>query len=334
MTPPLSSSFGPLALQSRRKHLQTLAGFAAAGLGAPLFAQGRGTTTIIVPFGTGGATDITARLIAQYLPERIGNPVVIDYKPGGNGAIAVAYLRTKPADGSTLLIVPGSFSSLPATNPKVNNYNPVSDFSPIARLVNTPVALFASAKFAPNTLDEVLAYAKANPGMLRVGNTGIGTNDHLIAFRMAKQIGTEFNFIQYKGSAPALQDLMSGEIDVRIDSVASARAPLETGRIKAICMLNAGGFTLTPGRKSVQEQMGITIHSYFGMVGPAGMPAATVNSFSKAMTDIIQMPDLQPRLQQLYLDPAPLGPAEFAAYMTAHLNETRQVVKDAKLPLE
>lgn len=320
-------------IQTRRRHLRTLAGFAAAAVAAPVLAQSR-TTTIIVPFGPGGATDITARMLAEHLPAKIGNPVIVDYKPGANTAIAMAHVRSKAPDGSTLLIVPGAFSSSPATNPRVNNYDPAKDFTPIARLVNTAAVLCASSKFAPSTLDEVMAYAKAKPGMLKVGTTGMGANDHLIPFRMAKRAGTEVNFIHYKGSSQAIQDLMSGEIDVKIDSVASFRAALETQRIKPICMINAGGQSITPNQKSLQEQMGIGIHSYFGMVGPAGMPAPLVAGLSKALIEIVQMQELQPRFLQLGIDIAPLGPAEFASYMTAHLNETRQVVAEAKLPLE
>lgn len=324
---------GRPAMPSRRRHLRTLAGLAAAGVAAPLFAQGR-TTTIVVPFGPGGATDITARMLAEHLPGKIGNPVIVDYKPGANTAIAMAHVRSKAPDGTTLLIVPGVFSSSPATNPKVNNYDPAKDFTPIARLVNTTAVLCASSKFAPNTLDEIMAYAKSKPGILKVGTTGMGANDHLIPFRMARRVGTEVNFIHYKGAAPAIQDLMSGEIDVKIDSVASFRAALETGRVKPICMINAGGQSITPSQKSLQEQMGIGIHSYFGMVGPVGMPPPLVDRLSKALQEIVQMQELQPRWQQLGIEIAPLGPAEFAAYMTAHLNETRQVVKEANLPLE
>lgn len=318
---------------ARRAHLRTLGGLAASMVAAPLLAQSK-TTTIVVPFGPGGATDITARMLAQHLPARIGQPVIVEYKPGANTAIAIAHLRKQPPDGSTLLIVPGAFSSSPATNPKINNYNPATDFSPIARLVNTAAVLCASTKFAANTLDEVMAYAKAKPGMLKVGTTGMGANDHLIPFRMARKVGTDLNFVHYKGSAAAIQDLMSGEIDVKIDSVASFRAALETGRIKPVCMINAGGQSIVPGQKSLQEQMGISIHSYFGMVGPAGMAAEQVSSLSKAMLEIIQLEELQPRFKTLGMDLAPLGPKGFAAYMTAHLEETRQVVKEANLPLE
>lgn len=319
---------------NRRQHLRLLGGLAAASATAPLFAQAK-STTIIVPFGPGGATDITARVLAQYLPEHIGHPVIVDYKPGANTAIAIAHVRKQPPDGSTLLIVPGAFSSSPATNPRINNYNPATDFTPIARVVNTPAVLCASSKFAANTLDEVMAYAKSSPGMLKVGTTGMGANDHLIPFRMARRWGTEVNFAHYKGAAQAIQDLMSGEIDVKIDSVASFRAALETGRIKPICMINAGGQSIVPGQPSLSEQMpGIGIHSYFGIVGPAGMPAPLVQSLSKALIEIVQLEEVQPRWRQLGIEPAPLGPAEFSTYMLAHLKETRDVVKEANLPLE
>lgn len=323
---------------NRRQHLRVLGGLAAASAAAPLFAQTK-STTIIVPFGPGGATDITARVLAQYLPKHIGHPVIVDYKPGANAAIAIAHVRKQPPDGSTLLIVPGAFSSSPATNPRINNYDPATDFTPIARVVNTPAVLCASSKFAANTLDEVMAYAKSNPGMLKVGTTGMGANDHLIPFRMARRWGTEVNFVHYKGAAPAIQDLMSGLIDVKIDSIPSFRAPLETGRIKPICMINAGEQLtvpgIAPGEKSLSEQMpGISIHSYFGIVGPAGMPSQLVQSLSKALIEIVQLEEVQPRWRQLGIEPAPLGPAEFSSYMLAHLKETRDVVKEANLPLE
>lgn len=171
---------------------------AASAVAAPLFAQGR-TTTIVVPFGPGGATDITARLLARHLPTRIGNPVIVEYKPGANTTIAIAHVRKQAPDGTTLFIVPGAFSSSPATNPKINNYNPATDFTPIARLVNTAAVLCAT-KFAPNSLDKVMAYAKAKPGMLKVGTTGMGANDHLIPFRMARKVGTNMQLHPLQGS--------------------------------------------------------------------------------------------------------------------------------------
>ncbi len=329
--PKLAAEF---VASTRRQHLKTLAGLAASAMAVPARSVPR-TTTIIVPYGPGGSTDIICRMVAEHLPSRIGNQVVVDYKPGANASIGANFVRNKPPDGSFLLIVPGPFSSSPATNPRVNNYNPVTDFTPLARVVNTAVVLCGSTKFAPKTLEEVIAYARANPGQLKVGTTGIGANDHLVPFRVAQRTNTSFNFIHYKGAAQAIQDLMSGEIDVKIDSVASFKAALQTGRIRPICMINAGGHNLVPDQKAMNEQLpGIGIHSYVGFVGPAGMSRALVDKFSKAFVEIAQLEELKPRFRELGIDPAPLGPTDFAAYITSHLEETRQVVKDAKLPVD
>lgn len=321
---------------SRRQVLGAIgAAVAASTIGTAGAQQRNDTMTIIVPFGPGGATDIVARMVATQLQTRLGHPVIVDYKPGANGVVALAYLKRQAPDGKTLMIVPGVYSSAPATNPKINNYNPATDYTPIARMVNTAAALAASSKFAPKTLDDILAYAKANPGKVKVGTTGIGANDHLIPFRMARRIGTEFNFIHYKGSAPAIQDLMSGEIDIKIDSVASLKAALDSGRVRHVAMVNAGGTSITPQSKSIAETLpGIGIASYFGMIGPAGMAPQMVEQLRREIISIVKMEELQPRFRQLAIDVAPMGPAEFSAYMTNHYKETVEVVKEAGIKLE
>lgn len=319
---------------ARREFLRQVAGLSAVAVACPLMAQGH-VTTIIVPFGPGGASDVFARILAQHLQARIGSPVIVDFKPGGNTSIGSSFVRRQPPDGTTLLLVPRAFSSSPATNPKINNYNPVKDFTPIARLANTDVVLAASTKFAPNTLTEVISYVKAHPGEVRIGTTGVGANDHLMSFRLGQRIGAPFNIIHYKGAGAAIQDLMSGILDLKIDSVASYRGALDAGRVKPICMINADGASLVPGEKSLSEQLpGLSMASYFGVVGPADMEPALVDRLSKELIQIVQLDEVQPRWSQLGISVAPLGPAEFASFMTAHLKETHEVVRDLKLPLE
>lgn len=306
----------------------------ASWLGGAL-AQSGNHTTIVLPYPPGGATDTLARLISERLQARLGHPVVVEYKPGGNHAIANQYVNSQPANGRTLYLIATPFSSAPAANPAVHKYHPVNDFTPVARLTQAATVLVANANFPATTVAEVVAHAKANPGKVQFATTGLGTQDHLVAWRLGKQAGVDFNIVHYKGSAQAFQDLIGGHVDLKLDSYASAKPALDSGRGKLIAVSDATPSPLLPGQRTVHETLpGIFMASYFGIVGPRGMPADVTARLSSMLAEIIRSDDIASQLRTLAMAPAPLAPADFAKYINERYADIQSMVKESGIKVE
>jgi tripartite-type tricarboxylate transporter receptor subunit TctC len=307
---------------------------AATWMGAA-FPQAGSQTTIVLPYPPGGASDTLARLIAERLQARLGQPVVVEYKPGGNHAIANQYVNSQSANGQTLYLIATPFSAAPAANPAVHKYHPARDFTPIARLTTNTAVLVANAKFPANSVPELVAYAKANPGKVQFATTGIGSLDHLLAWRMGKLTGTTLNLVHYKGAGQAFQDLMGGHVDLKIDSYASAKPALDSGRAKLIAVADPVPSSLLPDYKTINDAIpGAFLSSYFGVVGPRGMPADVSARLSTVLGDVIRSEELAPKLKLLAMEAAPMGPSEFAKYMSDGYGDVQAIVKDAGIKME
>lgn len=318
---------------NKRHFLSFLASSVLAGKS---WSQVRGNvTTIVVPYPPGGASDMLARVIAEQLQKRINQAVIIENKPGGNHEIANYYVNSQPANGQTLYLIATPFSTAPAANPSVHKYHPADSFTPIARLTTNVTVLVASSKFPPKTVQEVIDYARAHPGKVQFATTGVGSLDHLLAFRIGKATGTDLNLVHYKGAAAAFQDLMGGQVDLKIDSYASAKPALDSGRAKLIALADPSPSLLLPNYKTISATIpGASLVSYFGMVGPRGMPPETASRLSGVLTEIIQSEAIAPRLKQLALEPSPLAPDAFRKFLTDCYTEVQATVKEADIKME
>jgi tripartite-type tricarboxylate transporter receptor subunit TctC len=300
-----------------------------------VFAQAGTQTTLVLPYPPGGASDTLARLIAERLQARLGQPVIVEYKPGGNHEIANQYVNAQPANGRTLYLIATPFSAAAAANPTVHKYHPTRDFTPIARLTTNVAVLYANTKFPANNVPELIAYARANPGKVQFATTGIGSQDHLLAWRMGRLTGTTFNLIHYKGAGQAMQDLMGGHVDVKIDSYASAKPALDSGRAKLLAVADPVPSRLVPDYKTIADTIpGAFLSSYFGVVGPRGMPADVASRLGAVLGEVIRSEDLAPKLKALAMEPAPLGPAEFAKFMADGYSDVQAIVKEAGIKME
>ena len=292
-------------------------------------------TTIVVPYPPGGASDTLARLVAERLESKLGNPVMVDYRPGGNHAVANQYVNAQPADGKTLYLIATPFSTAPAANPAVHKYHPAKSFTPIARLTTNVAVLVANSNFPANDVPGLIAYAKANPGKVQFSTTGLGSLDHLLAWRVGKLANVDFNIVHYKGSAQAFQDLMGGQVDLKIDSYASAKPALDSGRAKLLAVADANPTPMFPGLKTIDSTLrGAYLQSYFGVVGPNGMAPDVAAKLSNVLAEIIRSDDMAPRLKQLNMDAAPLGPEAFGKFMSTSYEEVQQTIKDAGIKVE
>lgn len=319
----------------KRSILRAGLALAAATCMSASFAQSATRTTIVLPYPPGGASDTLARLISDKLQARLGHTVIVEYKPGGNHAIANQYVNSQPADGSTLYLIATPFSTAPAANPTVLKYHPAKDFTPIARLTNNVAVLVANSNTPYNSVAELTSYAKANPGKIQFATTGIGSLDHLLAYRLGKLSGTTFNLIHYKGAGQAFQDLMGGHVDVKIDSYASAKPALDTGRAKLLAVADPAPSRLLPDVKTISQTIpGASLSSYFGVVGPRGMSPEVAARLSTILAEVIRSEELAPKLKVLAMEPAPLPPAEFGKFMSDGFTEVQAIVKEAGIKME
>jgi tripartite-type tricarboxylate transporter receptor subunit TctC len=318
-------------MNTRRLLLHTLAASLALALVGPAAAQAFPTKnlTVVVPFPPGGVTDQVARVIAQKLQEGLGKTVIVENKPGAGGQIAAAVVTKADADGHTLFI--GDSGAL-AINPglyKNFSYDPLKDFTPISNLVASPLVLVVPKDSPANSVAELIALAKKKPGGLNYASQGIGTVGHLLGELFRTQTGTALNHVAYKGSAPALQDVMGGQVDLLFDPVITASPLVTTGKLKALGVAAARRSTTLPEVKTLAEAgtAGVDAGVWFGLVAKAGTPEPVVKKLSEEVQKALKSADVVKRFTDQGLALVGNTPAEFGAFMRSEVARWAPIVK-------
>ena len=331
-------------MYAKRSFLQTtLATFATAALalaaGSALAADAYPSKPIklIVPFPPGGPPPVMGRVAAKLLGDKLKQTVVVENKPGAGGNLGTDAVAKAPADGYTLaLTAVSSLAIAPALYPKLP-YNVATDLTPIARVGITKGAIVAHPSAPFNDLKGLVAYAKANPGKLAYGSSGVGTANHLAGEMLASAAGIELIHVPYKGTAPLVQDLLGGQLPISIESSLSSAGPnVKEGRLKAIAIISGTRSPLLPNVPTVAEQgyPGFDVAIWFGLVGPAKLPADVVAVLNQAVVEGLKTADVAERFARIGAEPAPDTPAEFGAYIRAEQQRWAKVVRDAKVTLE
>jgi tripartite-type tricarboxylate transporter receptor subunit TctC len=290
---------------------------------------------IIVPFAPGGNVDVTARLIAPALTEALKQPVVVENKPGAAGVIGADYVVRAPADGYTLLMGSNStFSVAPSLNPK-NPYNPAKDFAPVISIASTPFLLVVNPS-GPKTLAELVAQAKAAPGKLTMASAGTGSSNHLVGELFQDLAGVKFTHVPYKGSNPAISDVMGGQVDMHFDQVTSAGNHVAAGKLRALLVTSKDRTPMLPDVPTAAEAgfpsfgpINVT-----GLIAPAGTPREIVAMLNSAMQKVLQRADVKEKFAGVGAVTTGGAPEEFAAYIAADLARWTQVVKDANVKVD
>ncbi|MGO4155512.1 Bug family tripartite tricarboxylate transporter substrate binding protein [Cupriavidus sp. YAF13] len=246
---------------------------------------------LVVPYPPGGTADILARLLAQRLAERVGKPVVVDNRAGAGTAIGSKFVAQAAPDGYTLLM--GTVSSH-AMNPALNRgvgYDPLKDFTPISRVASVPFVVLENPSVPAKTMGELIALAKARPGQITYASAGAGTSNHLAGELLAKAANIQLLHVPYKGSAPALADLLGGQVNLMFDLQVTAKAQIQAGTVRALAVTGAHRSSLLPGLPTVAESgvQGFDVTAWFGIFGPAAMPAPVVES-STAISSLSSSP--------------------------------------------
>lgn len=316
------------------------ASFALAGLLAAFAFTDAGAQTypsqpirIVVPFPAGGAVDTVARVVGQKMSESLGQPVVIENKPGAGGNLAADTVARSAPDGYTILLTtnghaisPSLYRSLP--------FDVMKDFIPVTQLIQSPLLLVASNKLPVNSLKELVALAKQKPGVLNYGSTGVGNPLHLSMEMLKKATGIDVAAVPYKGDAPLNTALISGEVDLAIIPVATGRANVESKLIKGLAVTSEQRSKALPELPSVAEQgvPGFDAGSWQGFFVPAKTPREIVLRLHQEARKALDAPDVRERLKKFVAEPVGSSPDEFAKKYKDDVAKFAKIVKDANIP--
>ena len=314
---------------------------AAALTAAPLAATAQAAwpnkpVRIVVPFAAGGTTDILARAIAPELQRVFGQPFVVDNKPGAGGNSGAAEVAKAANDGYTLLMgTVGTHAINPSLYPRMP-YDHIKDFTPVTLVAGVPNVLVvntASAqKYGINSVADLTRVAKANPGRLNVASSGNGTSIHLSAELYKSLTGTFMLHLPYRGSGPALIDLLAGNTDLMFDNLPSALPHIKSGRLKALAVTSGERSQAVPDLPTVAEAGGPALKGYeasswFGLLAPAGTPADIVTRIQQETAKALATTAIRERMQSQGAIPSGMAPADFAKFIDAETRKWAQVVK-------
>lgn len=307
------------------------AALAATGSGLA-FAQGDRPVTIVVPYSPGGTTDMLGRLIAQQMGSALGRTVIVDNKPGAGTAIGASQVARSAPDGTTLLV---ATSTTLAINPwlyKKLSYDPAKDFAPVSLIGAVPLMVVVHPSVPANTLAELVALAKAKPEGLSYGSAGNGSPQHLGAEMFKAATGVNLNHVPYKGSAPALNDLLGGQLQLMFIDIAPALQHVRTGKLRALGVTSKKRQPAVPEVPTVAES-GVAGTKDFeavawqSIVAPAGTPADIVERYSREIGRIMAEPALRQRLERDGFEPESSTPAQLGAYITSEARRWGPVVR-------
>lgn len=291
---------------------------------------------LIVGFAPGGFTDVAARMIATDLQKRIGQPVIVDNKAGATGTIGADFVAKAAPDGYTLLLAHQNSNAVaPALFPKLP-YDVVKDFTPIALVANTPLLMIVNPAVPANDVASFIALAKKDKGAIRFASSGSGSSQHLGAAQFMMATQTEMTHIPYKGSAQAITDLLSGQVELNFDSPPPTLQFIKAGKLRVLGITSAKRSPLLPDVPTMAEAgvPGFEFSQWFGVVGPAGLPAPVLKKLSDAINAGLASPEMRDKLAALGATPLGGTPEEFARTIKADTQRLAKVVRDAKIKLD
>ncbi|CAM3031185.1 MULTISPECIES: tripartite tricarboxylate transporter substrate binding protein BugE [Cupriavidus] len=291
---------------------------------------------LIVPFAAGGTTDIVARAVSDGLGRELGQPVVVENRGGGGGAIGADALAKSAPDGYTLGIATVStMATNPATNPK-NPYDPLKDFAPITNLVNVPNVLTVNPKVPAKTLKEFVAMLKANPGKYSYASAGKGSISHLDGELFKDITQTDMVHIPYRGSGPALNDTLAGQVNAQFDNLPSSMPHIQAGKLRALAVAAPKRVEGLPDVPTFAEagMKDMNNMAWYGLVAPAGTPAAIITRVHDAAVKALQDPNVKRRLADSGAYTDGNTPAQYAAQIKRELDLRKKIARDQNITLE
>lgn len=289
---------------------------------------------LVVPFPPGGLIDNMARLVGSRLSQELGQPVVIDNKPGAGGNVGAAEVARAPADGYTLLMASPALTISPAIYKNLP-YQP-SQLAPVALLGRVPNVLLVNPASGIGKVQDLVGRAKAKPGQLNYASNGNGTSLHLSAELFKRRSETFITHVPYRGAAAAITALLSGEVDMMFDNLPSAIGQIQAGKLRALAVTTAQRSSALPDVPTLAEagMEGFNVSAWFGVAAPAGLPAPVATRLADALQKVVQQPEVAAAMQRQGADPAFMDAASAAAALNADAAQWKQVAAFAKIQLD
>ena len=329
-----------------RKRLAALSLAAFSILPCMAMAQGAGQASstsfpgkpvhLVLPFPPGGPTDVISRALAQQLTEMWKQPVVVENKPGGNSFIATEYVAKSAPDGHTLLV---AFFGTLVVNPSLYSklpYDPVKDFVPITTVATLPLMLVVNPASPIRSIEDLVTLSKQTPNRFSFASGGAGQGAHLAGELLKNMTGIQMTHVPYKGNAPAVADVIGGHVDMIFDGMTSSLPHVKSGKLRAISVTTAKRASALPDLPTVAESglPGFDVGSWFGILAPAGTPAAVVEKLNADIVRAIRGAEMSRQFVTTGLDPFPLSSKAFAEYMEKETANWAKVVRDAGIKAE
>ncbi|WP_454765523.1 Bug family tripartite tricarboxylate transporter substrate binding protein [Cupriavidus campinensis] len=327
-----------------RTLLRRIAGvFAALAAGATVSAAMAASpawpqkaVSVVVPFPAGGSSDTIARMLSQPLNDKLGQPFVIDNRPGATGAIGATFVKRAPADGYTMLVASiGVF----AVNPFLQKnlaYDPAKDFDLLTVAVRAPNVLVANPNFPVKSLAELVAYMKKNPGKVSFASSGAGSSDHLTAALFWQKSGTEGLHVPYKGGAPAMSDLLAGQVDVSFQNLNAVIQHVRSGKLRALAITSDKRSALLPEVPTMAEAgvRDVEVYSWQGVAAPKGLPADVKTRLHGAVVGALREPAMQKKLGEQGFEVVANTPEQFVQFENEELKRWKTVIEQGKITVE
>jgi tripartite-type tricarboxylate transporter receptor subunit TctC len=322
----------------KRRHVltQVAGGLAAATLPLGLWAQGDKPVTIVVPYAPGGTTDLLGRMLAQQMAPLTGRQMIVDNKPGAGSGIGAAYVARSAPDGNTLLVATSTTLAINPSLYKKLAYDPAKDFAPIGMIGAVPLLVVVNASSPVKTIADLVALSKSSTQGLTYGSAGNGSPHHLGMEMFKAATGAKLTHVPYKGSSPAITDLLGGQIQVMFSDIPPALPHVRSGRLRAIAVTSAKRQAALPEVPTVAESgapgtQGFEAVAWQSLVAPAGTPKDIVNRYADALAKVMAQPALRKKLEQDGFEPVSrsMSPDELAAYIREETERWGKVIKQS-----
>ncbi|MBF5005317.1 Bug family tripartite tricarboxylate transporter substrate binding protein [Diaphorobacter caeni] len=290
----------------------------------------------IVPFPPGGAMDVIARTLGDKAARVLGQAVVVENRPGAGGNIGADYVAKQPADGYTIMITSIGMATNKALYAKLS-YDPVKDFAPISLLAVVPNVLVVNASKNPDkSVKEVIAHAKKDPGKLTYASAGNGTSIHLAGEVFASMAGINILHVPYKGSGPAITDMLGGQVDLMFDSITSARPHIQSGKLRALGVTTAKRSSALSDVPTIAEAgvPGYEVSPWFAVFAPAGTPADVIAKLNKVLNDGMKDPETLKKLESVGAEPIGTTPQELGTHLNKELDRWGKLIKERNIRLD
>jgi tripartite-type tricarboxylate transporter receptor subunit TctC len=312
------------------RRLTALLLIALAAVAVPAAAQDYPNRTIrfIVPFGAGGPTDVFTRALGEELRKALGQPIVMENRPGAGSIIGTTEVARSAPDGYTLLMISATQTTVETLNPN-KAYRLTRDLIPVAAVINSELVLVVPQRSSVNSLKELIALAKANPGKLNYGSSGPGSNYHMAGELIKNLAGLDIVHVPYKGSTGARADIVSGQIDLMFDSVPTAATTIESGLLKALGTSGKVRSPILPNVPTIAEAgiPGYDATIWMGVMAPAGTPRPIVDLLNREINKILTRPDIQESWKRQGANTMVMSPEEFGAYVQSEIERWGKLIK-------